>query len=212
MSSLDEFFTFFQIPTDLEGWTIQVGLFFMFSVIGWCVESLYISWMNKKWTNRGFLHAPICPIYGFAEFIGFRLLLLLPHNYIVIFVVGTVFATGVELLVAQFMIYKFGAVWWDYTNRPFNYKGILCLESTLAWGVYAVIEVWFLHDGLAWLSAQIPYILRIILFSLLGAYCIIDLIFVSIKAKKEGIQAEANNMLIVERKPKESKKAKKGEE
>ena len=136
----------------------------------------------------------------------------MPHNYIVIFVVGTVFATGVELLVAQFMIYKFGAVWWDYTNRPFNYKGILCLESTLAWGVYAVIEVWFLHDGLAWLTAQIPYILRIILFSLLGAYCIIDLIFVSIKAKKEGIQAEANNMLVVERKPKESKKAKKGEE
>ncbi len=76
------------------------------------------------------------------------------------------------------------------------------MESTLAWGVYAVIEVWFLHDGLQWLSAAVPFVVRLIVEILLSIYCIADLIYVSIKSKKEGIKAEANNMLVVERKPK----------
>ena len=33
----------------------------------------------------------------------------------------------------------FGEIWWDYKDKPFNYKGILCLESTIAWGFYTLI-------------------------------------------------------------------------
>ena len=35
--------------------------------------------------------------------------------------------------------------WWDYKEKPFNYKGILCLESTLGWGLIAVLLFTFLH-------------------------------------------------------------------
>lgn len=190
---------FFHIPVTVADWAVALGVFFCFSVIGWCVESLYISFLNKKWTNRGFLHAPLCPIYGFAEFFGYRLLLLLGGNYIIIFIVGVVFATALELLVAKLMIIKFGAVWWDYTKRPFNYKGILSLESSLAWGVYAVCEMWFIHDGLEYLLKLIPYQVLTAIVIALVIYCISDLIFVSRKVKKEGIVAEENNMLKVER-------------
>lgn len=43
-----------------------------------------------------------------------------------------------EYLTARLMLKLFGSVWWNYEHLPFNYKGILCLESTLAWGVLAL--------------------------------------------------------------------------
>lgn len=176
---------------------ILIGMFFIYSFMGWVVESLYISWTNKKWTNRGFLKAPLCPVYGFAEFIGYRLLLLLPHNYFLYFIIGTAFVTSLELLLAKFMIYKTGYVWWDYTNKPFNYKGILCLESTVAWGAYAVAEMWFIHDSFEAFLNWIPYnALTMILIGLI-LYTIGDLIYSIRKVKTEGLKAEENNMLKV---------------
>ena len=176
---------------------LVVSMFFVYSFLGWCMESAYITFLNKKWTNRGIMVAPLCPIYGFGEFIGYKLILLLPKNYILIFVVGTVFATFFEYLVAKFLIWKTGYLWWDYTKRPFNYKGILCLESTLAWGVIAVVEVAFLHEGIYNLLSMVPtYILALINTGLI-IYVIGDLIYSVRKFKKEGLQVEENNILKV---------------
>ena len=41
-----------------------VLMFFLFSAIGWTIESIYCSLGNKKIINRGFLYGPLCPIYG----------------------------------------------------------------------------------------------------------------------------------------------------
>ena len=41
-----------------------ISCFFLFSIIGWMVESTYMSICNKKITNRGFMTGPFCPIYG----------------------------------------------------------------------------------------------------------------------------------------------------
>ena len=51
-----------------------------------------------------------------------------------------------EYLVAKLMLRLFGEVWWDYHDKPCNYQGIVCLESTIAWGFYAVIIITFLFD------------------------------------------------------------------
>ena len=45
------------------------------------------------------------------------------------------------------MIRYLGALWWDYNDKPFNYKGIICLESTIAWGFYALGIVYFLQSA-----------------------------------------------------------------
>ncbi len=51
-----------------------------------------------------------------------------------------------EFLVAKLMMKLFGEVWWDYNDKFCNYKGVICLESTLAWGLYAVIIITFLFE------------------------------------------------------------------
>lgn len=121
--------------------------FFVYSILGWIVESIYMSFCNKKLTNRGFIHGPICPIYGIGALSVYFILRPYSNNYIALYFLGTLLATTLEFFTAKLMIYIFGEVWWDYNDKPFNYKGILCLESTIAWGFYTVFLFAFLQRG-----------------------------------------------------------------
>lgn len=89
---------------------------------------------------------PFCPIYGFGAVAGYLILHPLADNLVVLYFVGAFLATAFEFLVAKLMLKLFGEVWWDYNEKPYNYKGIVCLESTIAWGFYAVIIITFLFD------------------------------------------------------------------
>ena len=89
-----------------------LAAFVLYSVLGWALESTYMSFCNRKFTNRGFGKGPFCPIYGFGGVLGYLILR------------------------------------WDYNNKPFNYRGIICLESTVAWGFYAIGIVQFVHDAM----------------------------------------------------------------
>lgn len=123
-----------------------VSAFIIYSVLGWLVESAYMSLCNKKLTNRGFSKSPFCPIYGFGAVIGYLVLRPLQTDLIKLYLLGAVMATVFEFLVGKLMLKLLGEVWWDYKDKPCNYKGIVCLESTIAWGFYAVIIIVFLHS------------------------------------------------------------------
>ena len=109
------------------------------------VESIYMSFCNKKITNRGFGKGPFCPIYGFGAVIGYLVLSPFKGNLVMVYFLGAFLATTFEYIVGQGMIRFLGELWWDYNEKPFNYKGIICLESTIAWGFYAVGIVAFLQ-------------------------------------------------------------------
>ena len=123
-----------------------VSAFIIYSMLGWLVESIYMSLCNRKLTNRGFAKSPFCPIYGFGAVIGYMLLCPLRTDLLRLYLTGAVMATIFEFLVGKLMLRLFGEVWWDYNDKPCNYKGIVCLESTVAWGFYAVIIIVFLHS------------------------------------------------------------------
>lgn len=122
-----------------------VAAFIVYSMLGWLVESIYMSICNKKLTNRGFAKGPFCPIYGFGAVAGYIILSPLAGNYVALYFAGAIIATIFEYLVGKMMIFLLGDLWWDYNEKPFNFQGIICLESTLAWGLYAVIIIGFLN-------------------------------------------------------------------
>ena len=104
-----------------------IACFFLFSIIGWMVESIYMSFCNKKLTNRGFMTGPFCPIYGVGATLGYIILHPLAQNWIMLYIVGAALATIFEFLVARLMMKLFGEVWWDYNEKFCNYKGVVCL-------------------------------------------------------------------------------------
>lgn len=124
-----------------------VAAFILYSVIGWCLESIYMSFCNKKLTNRGFAKGPYCPIYGFGAVAGYILLSPFKGHYVKLYLVGAFLATLFEFIVGKGMIRFLGELWWDYNEKPFNYQGIICLESTVAWGFYAIGIIQFVNNG-----------------------------------------------------------------
>ena len=114
-----------------------VQWFLIYSMLGWLVESIYMSVCNRKLTNRGFMRGPMCPIYGVGALTVYFLLRPVCHN--------------IFYVTAKIMLRIFGEVWWDYSQKPFNYKGILCLESTIAWGFYTLGLFLFLHKGVEYI-------------------------------------------------------------
>ncbi len=173
-----------------------VALWFLtYSVMGWVVESIYISICNKKITNRGYIKGPICPIYGFGGTLIHVILMRFSGNYIAIFLVGSIFATTIEYMTARIMIRALGCGWWDYTNKPFNYKGILCLESSIAWGLYCVMDMRFLKNFIFFLIGKLPFSIGkgIIIFAML--YYFSDFIITTKKNRSGDIELEENSVM-----------------
>ena len=121
------------------------------------VESVYMSFCNRRLTNRGFAKGPFCPIYGIGALAGYFLLRPFAGNPVMLYLAGAFTATVFEYMVGRLMLRLFGEVWWDYREKPFNYQGIICLESTIAWGFYAVIIIGYLHQAVMDVASWYTY-------------------------------------------------------
>lgn len=154
-----------------------VAAFILYSMMGWLVESIYMSICNRKLTNRGFAKGPFCPIYGFGAVTAYFLLAPLKGHYIKLYVIGAMFATFFEFIVGKGMIKFLGDLWWDYNDKPFNYKGIICLESTIAWGFYAVGIIQFVNTGIYWIIDRVNYRTGIRLVVIALAFVVVDYIW-----------------------------------
>ena len=119
--------------------------FMIYGILGWLVESIYMSFCEKRIVNRCFGKGPFCPIYSVGALVGVIIFTPIKDNYVLLYLAGSIGASFFEFLVGIAMIYFLGELWWDYNNKPFQYKGILCLESTLAWGFYAIGVVCYGH-------------------------------------------------------------------
>ena len=173
-----------------------IECFIIYSFIGWVVESIYMSICNKKWTNRGFSFGPFCPIYGFGAIIGSVVMNPFSESFIKLYIVGAVLATIFEYLVGMLMFRVFDEVWWDYNEKPFNYRGMVCLESTLAWGFYAIVIVRYLNYYILMFVNNIPIKVGIIVCRVVLICYAIDFIYHCLKAL--GIDKSKQKERIVE--------------
>ena len=113
--------------------------FFLYSIIGWILESVYKSILEKRVINSGFLHGPYCPIYGFGAVI---LLLATKKMYgkpFQKFLIATIIFTLFEYIVSLLLEVIFGLRWWDYSNDFLNIQGRVSLMYTIFWGIIGLI-------------------------------------------------------------------------
>ena len=136
--------------------SVLINVFFLYSFLGWVMECIVIRREKGVWENRGFAHSPFCIIYGFGAMLGYAALQPLADNLLLLYFVGALTATAFEFLVGRTMERLFGDFWWDYSGKRFNYKGILCLESTVAWGILALVVILYLNRFVFWLVQCLP--------------------------------------------------------
>ena len=171
----------------IDGYEV-VMWFLTYSTMGWLVESIYMSFCNHKITNRGFAKGPFCPIYGFGALTVFFVLRPYSDNSILLFFLGSFLATTLEFLTALVMKRIFGEIWWDYHEKPFNYRGIICLESSIAWGFYTLFLFMFLQNIVAAFVAMIPVRAGRVIGNLILIGYIMDFSATIYRQKKENLQ------------------------
>ena len=109
-------------------------IFSFWSIIGWIIEVIDIAIETKKLENRGFLHIPFCPMYGFGV-LGITILLRgVKNNFAGLFIGSTILCTALELAVGVLFEKLFHKRWWDYSHMKFNYRGLICLRNSLLFG------------------------------------------------------------------------------
>ncbi len=179
-----------------------VASFVVYSILGWLVESIYMSFCNRKITNRGFGKGPFCPIYGFGAVFGYLILSPLEGQYLKLYLAGAVLATIFEFIVGKGMIRFLGQLWWDYNEKPFNYQGIVCLESTIAWGFYAIIIIQFLHKAVYNMIDQFHFnigvrLIQIILLGVAVDYTIqlAQVLNIDLKEKRDHIKERCQSFI-----------------
>lgn len=179
----------------IDGYEV-VMWFLTYSMMGWLVESIYMSFCNHKITNRGFAKGPFCPIYGFGALTVFFILRPYSDNSILLFFLGSFLATTLEFLTALVMKRIFGEIWWDYHEKPFNYRGIIFLESSIAWGFYTLFLFMFLQNIVAAFVAMIPVRAGRAIGNLILIGYIMDFSATIYRQKKENLQESTDEEQI----------------
>ena len=155
--------------------------FLLYSFVGWVWETGLNIVMKRRFVDRGILNGPICPIYGFGGVLGYLILSPLRGKLVKLYFLGAILATTFEYLVGIGMIRFLGELWWDYNNKPFNYRGIICLESTVAWGFYAIGIVQFVHDAMYHIIDRVQIQVGIRLIQVILAIVAVDYVVQLIK-------------------------------
>lgn len=138
----------------------------LYSFIGWAYETVICSLLKyHKLINRGFHIGPYCPIYG----IGAVACWLLLHDLraqlpgiggaAAVFVLSGFIACTIEYFISWMMEVLFHARWWDYSERPFNLNGRVCLAGFLVFGIGATLVIDFVQPALMRFTGKAPNLL-----------------------------------------------------
>lgn len=186
-------------------------IFMIFSILGWVMELFFRRFVSaKKWVNPGFLRGPYLPIYGIGMIflsIFTTVLILFEENFkskilfnlVIILGIGLVM-TLVEFIGGLIFIRGMKIKLWDYSDRPLNYKGIICLEFSIIWTILGALFYFIMYKPLV--SVVIYFVtldwftVAVFLMGIFYGIFIIDLINSLQLGKKISKLAKDHNLVI----------------
>lgn len=164
--------------------------FILYSFLGWVMESVIKTVIQKKPVNSGFLYGPYCPIYGFGAIIMFLFLQGFKDKPILLFIIAFFVLSLWEYCVGWLLEVIFHTKYWDYSNNKFNIKGRVCIMNSLFWGFLGVVFIRYIHPFIIEKIDLIKTNDLLFLTITLSIIMLIDLIISIIKVKNINIKLE----------------------
>ncbi|MBP9869263.1 putative ABC transporter permease [Patescibacteria group bacterium] len=122
--------------------TRLIFVFFIASFLGWIIDSLGRSILDRKWSRGGFSVLPICPVYGFGTIL---LILFAPffraYALPITFLMLTVMLAALEYVAGVFSERVFGKKLWNYRKWKWDLHGRIELFHALVWGILGTLVV-----------------------------------------------------------------------
>lgn len=158
---------------------------FIYSFIGWLLETGYAIYELGGFTKRGFLYGPICPIYGFGAIILLICLNNCKQNSFKTYILSAILFSLFEYIVGFALDALFAAKWWDYSNEFFNLNGRISILFSFVWGIFGLIFINNIHPYISKkldkILINIPYLFQRYVVTLLCIILLIDTVLSSIK-------------------------------
>ena len=135
-----------------------LSFFYLYCIFGWCFESMYVSLKQHCFVNRGFLKGPWLPLYGSGAVLVLLITMPFDQHPVAVYIAGLIGATLLELVTGEAMVRLFKVRYWDYSNQHFQYKGHICLSSSIVWGFFSVMMVYVVQPQVErfvfWLNSE----------------------------------------------------------
>ena len=149
-------------------------IFIVYAVIGWCSEVAYAALDTGKFVNRGFLNGPYCPIYGFGISLVIVVLTPLKENLLILYIGSVILTSVIEYITGYLLEKVFHNKWWDYSDKPYNIKGYICLKFSLFWGFACTFIVLILHPIIYGIIKIVPFLIGVIILTVVLVFFAID--------------------------------------
>ena len=135
-----------------------LSFFYLYCIFGWCFECTYVSLKQHCFVNRGFLKGPWLPLYGSGAVLVLLITMPFDQHPMAVYIAGLIGATLLELVTGEVMVRLFKVRYWDYSNQHFQYKGHICLSSSIVWGFFSVMMVYVVQPQVErfvfWLNSE----------------------------------------------------------
>ena len=122
-------------------------LFIIGSLIGWVLEGIYSFLKYRKLINHSSVAiGPFNMIYGIgAIFFTMTLENFENSNIFLLFFISFIVGSLVEYITSFGMEKVLGFVAWDYSHKPFNLNGRICLGMSSLWGLLGIFWIKILY-------------------------------------------------------------------
>ena len=130
--------------------------FIIIAICGWIMEVTLQLIQKRKFSDRGFLIGPYCPIYGIGAVLITICLTKLEEYPVALFAVAILICGVLEYFTSYIMEKIFHARWWDYSENKFNINGRVCLETIIPFGILGILLIYFVNPFIFDNLAKIP--------------------------------------------------------
>ena len=116
--------------------------FLGYGFLGYLLEKLFAALTHAEHrVRKGFLLAPVCPVYGLAMCAVLALSADRIDPLWELALLCSITATTAEYAVHLFCDAVLGVRFWDYSATKTDVNGRICLPFSLAWGVLGALAV-----------------------------------------------------------------------
>jgi len=171
-----------------------IWYFFLYSLLGYVCEVFYCSLGARRLVNRGFLHGPYIPVYGFGAI--FSIMLLTPYKYsiVLVFLLGSSVCSVIEYVTGLILELGFHTRLWDYSGRRFSIRGRVCLLNSVLFGLLVLVVLYLIHPAVETWVMGLPGQLRTV-----GAFGMLLILAVDTTASILGMSAFTERLARLKR-------------
>lgn len=147
--------------------TDYILVFFTLVIFGWLWEVLLGFIETGTFINRGTMHGPWIPLYGYGGMLTLIGLKKLRNHPLLFFACSALICGFIEYFTAVWLETYKGLSWWTYQGYFLNLNGRICFEGLLVFGLGCTAVTYLFAPILNNIYSKLPKKLAIIICTIL---------------------------------------------